>query len=500
MAAPSLHVVLTRHFLRRFLENDLVAPEADRTQLLAVVGAALVSTTLFLTMMSGFKYLVGVYTPGQAAVASLDDKLFYLSVSMVVVALLTVAQWDALVVDARDAAILDPLPVTAAAVRQAKLAAVSVFGLAATALVNLVPTLLFPLFLVGKQPVSLADALAVAAAHAVATLGASAFGFLAVVACRETLSAMLGARWFAQVSSWVQAALIVGLGAALLLIPATSGRVERTALSAPAFMAAPPAWFLGAYEAMAGHVLADAPRSRLRGRQIANDARFTAAYRRHGARFDALARRAALALPAVALAAVAAYLLNARRGPASHVTAQRLARTRRRPLRRATLARGAALAGFWFTLAVLWRSHAHRLTIACAGAAGLALSLVALAGADAEALAAGRIEPRLLIVQPFLVGALLVGFRHAIRVPAELRANWGFQLAWRGDVRAFVRGARRAALLGLALPALAAVFLLDAVILGTPLALAHAVFGAAAAVLLLDALMLGYEKVPFTCS
>jgi len=37
-----------------------------------------------------------------------------------------------------------------------------------------------------------------------------------------------------------------------------------------------------------------------------------------------------------------------------------------------------------------------------------------------------------------VMGMLLVGFRHLIRVPAELRANWGFQLAWRGQEREFV--------------------------------------------------------------
>src|SRR5215212_1052050 len=131
MARRAIHGILTRHFLRRFLENDLISPEADRSHLLAVVGAGLFSTTIFITvMMSCFKYVVGFYTPGQAAVASLDDKFFYIALSMIMVALLAVAQWDALVVDARDSAILDPLPLTAVVIRRAKLAAVAVFGCA----------------------------------------------------------------------------------------------------------------------------------------------------------------------------------------------------------------------------------------------------------------------------------------------------------------------------------------------------------------------------------
>ena len=120
MAGRAIHGILTRHFLRRFLENDLISPEADRSHLLAVVGAGLFSTTIFITMMmSCLKYVVGFYTPGQAAVASLDDKFFYIALSMVTVALLAVAQWDALVVDARDSAILDPLPLKPVAIRRA---------------------------------------------------------------------------------------------------------------------------------------------------------------------------------------------------------------------------------------------------------------------------------------------------------------------------------------------------------------------------------------------
>jgi hypothetical protein len=73
-------------------------------------------------------------------------------------------------------------------------------------------------------------------------------------------------------------------------------------------------------------------------------------------------------------------------------------------------------------------------------------------------------------------------------------------MAWRGHDRQFVTGARRAALVGLVLPALGAVFVLDATILGPRMATQHAMLGAAGAIVLLEALMLGYDKVPFTCS
>jgi hypothetical protein len=103
-------------------------------------------------------------------------------------------------------------------------------------------------------------------------------------------------------------------------------------------------------------------------------------------------------------------------------------------------------------------------------------------------------------MQPLLYGALLVGFRHVIRVPAELRASWGFQLAWRGRERAFLTGVKCAAVAGLVVPALVIPLLLYVFVLGPSLALMHAALGLAGAIVLLEALMITYEKVPFTCT
>jgi hypothetical protein len=86
------------------------------------------------------------------------------------------------------------------------------------------------------------------------------------------------------------------------------------------------------------------------------------------------------------------------------------------------------------------------------------------------------------------------------RVPAELRANWGVQLAWRGQRRAFTDGVCRAALLVLALPAIALVFLPMVIVTGAATAFAHAALGVAGAAILLESMMLGYDKTPFSCN
>jgi len=137
-------------------------------------------------------------------------------------------------------------------------------------------------------------------------------------------------------------------------------------------------------------------------------------------------------------------------------------------------------------------------TLACAAAVGLASVLMALSRVNLGDEAV--LTTRLLVCQPLLYGALLMGFRHLVRVPAELRANWAIQIAWRGQARAFANGAEAAALLTLVVPALLIVLPPVAMVGGLKIALAHALIGFLGGAIVLEALMLSYDKVPFTCT
>ena len=498
---PSSHALLTWHFVRQFLENDLISPDSDRSQLLAVVTATMLCLTLFISTIMSVGYVGPLMTPGLAASLSLSDKFFYMALGMIVTALVAATQWDALAIDARDAAILEPLPVRPATIRRAKLSAVAILGAGAAVAVSAIPSIVFPLLLVYMlRDLTLFALLVLMLAHAFFTVTASLFGYLTIAGLREVMMAMLGVRWFSRVSPWVQGALIVALGGSLLLLPAASERIAQRGFD-DWRTAAPPLWFLGAYEMAVGRVIADLPSGRMRPRQAENDHLARVVYAERRGRFPGLARRAGLAVFGTVLVAAAAYLWNARRQES--LAAVPPAATRRRwkifhgPANAVLLRRAAARAGFYFAAAAMWRSNTHRLTLACAAAVGFAMAVVALSNSG---VATGRVSARLLAVQPLLYGALLVGFRHVIRVPAELRANWGFQLAWREQHRAFVTGVKAAAIVALALPALAVLLPLFVFALGPWLALGHAALGLAGAIVFLEALMLTYDKVPFTCT
>jgi hypothetical protein len=157
-----------------------------------------------------------------------------------------------------------------------------------------------------------------------------------------------------------------------------------------------------------------------------------------------------------------------------------------------------AQAGFFFTLQVLARSVSHRLALVASLAVGLAASTGALRGIELrQTVDLLSVPVSLWAIQNLLLFALLAGIRHAVRVPAELRANWTFHLAFAGDERPYMSGVNRAVLLGVAMPVLLGLFPLHAFILGTAIACTHAASGALLALLLIEGTTLGFRKLPF---
>ncbi|MEP6783812.1 MAG: hypothetical protein ABI983_09085 [Acidobacteriota bacterium] len=492
--------LLTKLFLRQFLENDLVSPDSDRAQLLAIVGASVISLTLFISMFMSAGYAMSRLAPSEGAVLTLSDKFFYISLAMLVTALVAASQWDALSIDLRDAAILQPLPIRPVTLRLAKLTAVALLGAGVAIAVNLFPTIVFPWMLAfAVRQMSAFDVFRMIGIHAVITITSAVFGYLVIIAIRESASALLGPTLFARASPWMQTTTILLLGSTVLLLPIASTQVGQRGLT-DWRLQLPSTAFVGVYEEMTREFLADLPPGRLSPRQREREIRFSEIYAQRRPLFAPLAQRAGMWLASVTAIVAIATLLNAFRTPSLSVSAPR----RRRRSRLAGLPRllfprsHAARAGFDFALATVWRNKTHRLTLACAAAVGLASVLVSLSrvnlGDDAV------LTTRLLIIQPLLYGALLVGFRHLVRVPAELRANWAIQIAWRGQARAFATGTEVAAMLTLVVPALLIVMPPVVMVAGLSIALAHALIGLVGGALVLDTLMLSYDKVPFTCT
>ena len=121
--------LLTQHFLQRFLENDLLSPDADHHDAIAMVCGGLLTLGLFLSVFISLKFLFMPFpSPGRTAVLAVGDRLIFVTLAMIVLAFVAVATWDALSLDPRDTAILGPLPIERAVLARAKLRAIAILA------------------------------------------------------------------------------------------------------------------------------------------------------------------------------------------------------------------------------------------------------------------------------------------------------------------------------------------------------------------------------------
>src|SRR5216117_3067328 len=124
--------LLVRHFLWRFLEHDLISPNADRHVLLSVIAGILVALSLFVAVLIAAPYqFFPLMPPGIVSLRSLDERFFFASASMVVLALVAVAQWDALSLDSRDTSALGVLPIPRGMIVRTKFMAVALLAVGA---------------------------------------------------------------------------------------------------------------------------------------------------------------------------------------------------------------------------------------------------------------------------------------------------------------------------------------------------------------------------------
>jgi hypothetical protein len=475
--------LLTRHFFRRFFDNDLLAPGEDMRALASAILAGLGVFCAAVALMFFLKY----NPPERLALAerlamALNDKTLFLAGAMTVMALVTLIAWDALFLDARDFAILGPLPVEPRVALLAKLIALAGLATSFAVAVNLLPALLFPTVMLATMPVGLGYVCRMMAAHAVAGVAACAFTFLGLAALRGALLVALPGGTVRRLLPGLQFVLVLGCLALLLLIP-LAVMLTRPAIEAvsPSIFFWPPLWFLGVYETLAG---------------------------RHEPVFRALAARAVVACAAAALASGALYLLafvrnvDRLRGHAPSRTSlgSQLLSAAVRRLGRLVARDSLARATFFFTAQTLTRSARHRLYMACFLGLGLAMAVVTVGAPigrlGSEALDSG-VTSIALAVQLNLVFFLLAGARAAAGIPAELKASWIFRLKAGATLQQYLDGTRNALFVLLVLPVLLLLAPLHAALWGWYAAVAHFACGFMLALGLIEALFLRFEKFPF---
>ena len=481
-------VGLAEHFFRRFFENEFIS-QGREARLTAIQAIALLAVPPILyTIYLVFPYdYIWWHDPQAYATVSLIDHCRFVMFSMVIIGFVAVLEWDALFLDRRDYATLISLPLKAATIFAAKITALLLFLSFFTVAVGGVPTLFYPLVESMAIRVSFLRLCDMILAHAIAIIAASAFSFLLVAAVQGLLINVLSPRAFKKVSIGVQVDGMITLLFLLFLLPIISNPLAglHKAGRSQLFWF-PPLWFLGLYQTLLGS---------------------------HDAVFHSLAWISIMALGLVTLACAAGYILNYKRhmqqaleaaeadpaGPSWLTGAAMTLMNQlvlRKPLERAT---------FYFVMRTLARSTKHRLYFATYVGVGLALALFGILAALAQSARGYFIDVisqpnQAMLAIPLIISFfLLSGMRMVFTVPAELPANWVFQLAEDKNRVDGLAGARKAMIVPAVL-ILVALFPFYVVLWGWSPAFMHLVFCLMLSLILVELLLLNFRKIPFTCS
>jgi hypothetical protein len=476
---------LARHFFSRFFDNDLVAINSDDVDMRATVVnilAILAAPGMLLPFLFMTKYVKLQQAPMYVRdLASLGEKEFFICFSMTVMGLVTVIEWEMLFPDRRDYANLTPLPIRLRTMFGAKIAALLAFLAIFSLVINAFSPVMFPAVVIQKG--SLLEVIPFARCHIVTILAANTFVFFLCVAVQGILMNVLGYRVFRRVSPYVQFALVALLILMFLLSGRMVSELQLHAANPAAVYAFPPLWFLGLYQTQLGWT---------------------------NPVFRELARSARMAAGWTTAGALVTYLLSYKR----HVTRSlesadefatvpsAMERFVSRVLDRFVVRDGLQQAAFYFIWKTLTRSRRHKLLFAAYVAGGCALIFEDLAVLVARGGNSWMHHPlpELLPAPLILAFFTLCGMRHVFAVPAELRANWVFQVSDRGEARRCLAGVKKAMIVLGVVPLFALLLPLHVLFWGWRTALLHMLFGAVVSLLLVDVLLVNFEKFPFTCS
>ena len=476
-------LLLVRHFFGRFFDNEIVSQQGDmRTNMVQAFG--LIATPGIFVSFYMLPQRVRYDRPFDHNWTLIGDYYFFVLYSMVVMGFLMVFQWDALFPDRKDYLVMTPLPIRGNSIFAAKVTALAVFMGLFVVDTNLFCTLLAPA-VSGPSGASLAALLPLLWVHVLAVGSAGLFVALAVAGIQGILINLLPGRAFRRVSPWVQMGLMGLLIVVLFLTPlACAGLRPLFTANSPILRYFPPFWFLSLYV----NLLPGGP----------------------GGVFHDLAEMAEYALGISAAVFAAAYLAgyrrHARRVMESAQTAgqgpSRLRRGFDRWVNRRVLSNPLERATFHFISNTILRTAKHRLFLATYAGIALALALpgVVRVGAKPGAPILAFTSAGLAAVPLIFSFFTISGLRATFTFPAELRANWIFQICESEERMAHIRAVRKWMLLMGVAPLFAFLAPIEFFAVGWRLALIHLSFALLLSLALLNLLLVWFRKIPFTCS
>ncbi len=410
-------------------------------------------------------------------VASLPDQYFFLTLSFCITGVVTILKWDSIFPDRRDYMNLAPLPLPTRQIFLANLAAILTIAAIFAFDVNAVSAIFFPMLVTMEQPTFMAYE-HFALAHVIGVFLASMFVFFALFAVIGTLMVLLPQTFFKRISLFLRVALVT----LLLLLLSTSFAVPpllHSRSDVPAWVCwLPPVWFLEFARSLIG--------------KAEPSAMWLGGYALR-VWFSSLAIAAVVYVWSyyryfIKIPEMLETTAPRRRGSANFF----------RLLDGWLLRSPAERAIYRFTLKTLLRNDSHAML--AGGFAGLGLVMASHALMSGFAAKLSAIPNVDFLTAPFIMIYFMVcGLRFVFELPAEIRANWLYQVMAQQDCLELV-GIARKAILTFVWPWLILAGGLYVRGWGWQTAAAHTLLSLAVSYCLADLLLLRFAKIPFTCS
>ncbi len=312
---------------------------------------------------------------------------------------------------------------------------------------------------------------------------AAFFVVFALIAAQGILLNVVPIRRFSNVSLTVQGCLLMSLLCALPLV-FSAPDLYRFMDQRPGWAAyAPPVWFLGLHQVIAGNREPFALR---------------------------MAAAALISCAASASTAVAAYLWTYQRHRIRVLESPAVEKAagsgRFERLTHAVIRQPREFAVFAFIAKGLARSPLHRLILTAFAALAIALvfeslaSIALSAGFRGFSMNTSTVRQAVLSAPLALTLFVLAGFRYLFRLPVELRANWVFRLSEAGNRRSLLAGVERFLLWGAVATVSIATAPLEIGALGWGGGIAASVLCLLPSLIFMEVLLTQCDNIPFTSS
>ncbi len=449
---------LIRHFLTTMFEGDWSSGRGQWK----TVAVGLLAAALPAGLMSEMP-TVDRFRP-----TTLADQLALQVILAAVTALASLFVWQSLFPSRRDYLALAGLPIRARQIFGARLAAIATFAAGLTLALNFLPTLIRAFKYSGLK--------AQIAASGLECL----FVFFAVVALQGVLLNVLPGRLFVRISVYVQGLLFAVCVFAILQSWTIKSWGPAALARLPEYAWAPPVWFAGLHE----HLLGD-------------DAQF----------LSAMANRAVAAVGIAIGTSILTYWLAYRRYRRLLLEApERVSRPRLLWNPVMLLARNPRQRGLIsFMAATMARSRTHR--VIWMAYVGAAVAIVLNSSLVSGVFLMHNRRPYFAAVQ-FLVlfwpiactTILLPGFKHILRIPAELPANWIFRINEPNSRKEWTTAFERFVLAYTLLPLYAFILPLAIYSLGWEIALPMGALQVLLSLVVFEGQFYGWQQLPFACS